>query len=41
MTLLLQHSDMERSPVAVPKEDDVTAAAEKTLQFDDDNLRGA
>lgn len=31
---------MERSESTASKEDDVTAAAEETLQFDDDTLRG-
>ena len=31
---------MERSGNTAPKVDDVTSAAEETVQFDDDNLRG-
>ena len=33
---------MKRSPITAPKEDDtcVTSAAEETVQFDDDTLRG-
>lgn len=40
MTSLLQHSDMKKSPVAAPKEVDITLAAEEILQFGGDNLRG-
>ena len=31
---------MARSPITVSKEGEATAAAEETLHFDDDNLRG-
>ena len=31
---------MKKSPVTVLKEDDITSAAEGSLQFGDDNLRG-
>lgn len=31
---------MERRGNKAPKVDDVTSAAEETVQFDDDNLRG-
>ena len=42
MTSLWKHSSMKRSPITAPKEDDtcVTSAAEETVQFDDDTLRG-
>ena len=31
---------MRRSPFTALKEGDITSAADETLQFDDDNLRG-
>ena len=31
---------MARSPITASKEGEATAAAEETLHFDDDNLRG-
>ena len=42
MISLWKHSSMKRSPITAPKKDEtcVTSAAEETVQFADDTLRG-
>ena len=42
MTSLWKRSSMKRSPITTPKEANtcITSAAEETVQFDDDTLRG-